>query len=515
MFRDRRASMKINPIIILAVVAVIAGGAYILMRPTAEEPTAPETFEPTIPEFTVELIGAEGETATLTEAEAAELTQIEMTGGLKTSAGSIQGPYTYKGVPLGEALELVGGATDENSLRVTASDGYAMVFTWEEINGEFLTFDPATGDETEAAEPLMPVLAYMQEDEPLYEDTGPIRLVVLGEEGLISEGHFWIKQVATIEVVPAVREYTLLLNGTLIEEMDRATFESGVNCPDTTPLHQGVYEDDEGNIWTGMQLWLLVGRIDDELSHVPGAYNRELADANSYTVQVIAADGYTAEFNASYVKFNQDIILCNEMNGEQLPETYAPLRLMGEALTRKQMIRNVAEIRLLYTDATAEGEEGGETGGTPTVEPSGLPEFELSLVGEITDTVDKDRLLSALPCSEMQHYYTYTDGDGNEWTGVPVWLLVGLVDDDNGHGEDAFNRDLAAQGYEVSFIASDDYHKELDSTLIAENNEILVAYLVNGEPLPEDKAPLRVVGEGLSSGQMVSMLVRIEIIFPQ
>ena len=121
---------------------------------------------------------------------------------------------------------------------------------------------------------------------------------------------------------------------------------------------------------------------------------------------------------------------------------------------------------------------------------------------------------SAATCDAMQHVYTWTDATGTEWTGIPVWLLVGRVDDDNPHGEDAFNRELAATGYQVSFIASDGYHKELDSTQITENNQILVAYLANGEALPEDKAPLRLVGEDITTGQMVSMLESIEIIFP-
>jgi N-dimethylarginine dimethylaminohydrolase len=132
----------------------------------------------------------------------------------------------------------------------------------------------------------------------------------------------------------------------------------------------------------------------------------------------------------------------------------------------------------------------------------------------MTEVMTKDVWMTATTCETLQHVYTWTDGDGDAWTGIPVWLLVGRVDDDNAHGDEAFNRELAATGYQVSFVASDGYHKELDSTLIAENNEIIVAYLLNGEALPEDKAPLRVVGEVPSSGHMVSMLESIELIFP-
>jgi len=506
--RSRKGQTNTTIIAVVAIIIVIAAAVYLFTRPPAEtepeETGSPEPTEPQMPDFEIALIGAEGQEAVLGPEEIAQLTVIEMVGGLKTSAGSINGPYTYTGAPLSEVLGLVGGVTDENSLRVTASDGYAMVFTWEELNGDFLTFSHVTGDEVEPTEPLLPVLAYYEDGEPLIEGHGPVRLVILGEEGLISEGHFWVKQVAEIEVIPAIQEYNLTLSGELTEVMDRATFESGTKCPDTTPNHRGVYVDDEGRVWTGMPVWLLVGRIDDEITHTANAYNRELADAGVYTVQVVAGDGYTVELNSSFVKLNENIVLANEMDGAALSETYWPLRLVGSDLTNGQMVRNVVEIRLVFNESVT----------VPETVAADVPDFELTLVGELTEVMDKAVFLSGVQCGEYQHVYEWTDGSDNVWTGIPVWLLVGRVDDDNAHGADAFSRELAASGYQVSFKASDGYHKEVDSALITENNQIIVAYLVNGEALPEDKAPLRVVGEGLSSGQMVSMLVSIEIVFP-
>ncbi len=515
---SKRRGIQSYPAIIAIILLIVVGGGiyYILQNPASPTPGDMIDNELTdtgtsieehslIPDFEITLTGADGEPIAVGPSDFEAMTVIEMNGGLLTSAGTISGPYKYTGVPLSEVLGLAGGISSENSLRVTASDGYAMIFTWEELNGDFLTFNPATGDEIEAEEQLTPVLAYLEDDEILPNGHGPIRLVVLGEEGLISEGHYWIKQVTKIEVISAIQEYTISLNGAISETMDRATFESGTKCPDTTPDHQGVYVDDDDGIWTGMPLWLLVGRIDDTVTHTAYAYNRELADQGAYTVQVIAGDGYTVELNSSFVKLNQNIVLANELNGAALPDTYWPLRLVGDDLTKGQMIRNIVEIKLVY----------GETE-TPTETPTDadVPDFELTLTGHMTEVMNKETWLTATTCESMQHVYSWTDASGNEWTGIPVWLLVGRVDDDNPHGVAAFNRELATSGYQVSFIASDGFHKELDSALISENNQILVAYLVNGEALAEDKAPLRVVGEGLSTGQMVSMLDSIELIFP-
>ena len=505
---DRRGSTNYTPIIAVVFLILIIAGGYIYLQsqappeesPEENEPQTNEPEEPEIPEFEITLIGAEGQQKTIGPQDLSELTVVEEVGGLMTSAGSINGPYTYAGVLLSDVLDLVGGVTEENSLRVTASDGYAMVFTWEELSGNFVTFSAATGDEVEATKPLTTVLAYFEDGEPLITGHGPIRLVILGEEGLISEGHYWIKQVSKIEVIPAIREYTLKLTGEISEVMDRATFESGAKCPDTTPNHRGVYEDEDGGIWTGIPVWLLVGRIDDTITHTANAYNRELADVNAYTVQIVAGDGYTVELNSSYVKLNQNIILANELNGQVLPDKYWPLRLVGSDLSKGQMTRNVAEIKLVFNENVT----------VPVLEPD-VPDFELTLVGATTEVMDNTLFFSGLSCSD--HYKEWTDASGNIWKGIPVWLLVGRVDDDNAHGAEAFNRALAETGYLVSFIAGDGYHKELDSSLIAENDKIMVAYLYNEEPLPE-KGPLRLVGESLTTGQMVGMLERIEIIFP-
>jgi DMSO/TMAO reductase YedYZ molybdopterin-dependent catalytic subunit len=508
LLKKRNASGNYTTIIAVVSILLIIGVAYSLWQnqiqseetPETTEPEVIEPEEPTIPDFEITLVGAEGQQMVIGPDDFAEMTVVEEEGGLMTSAGSINGPYTYTGVPLTEVLDLVGGIAAENSLRVTASDGYAMVYTWEELSGDFTTYSAATGDEVEATKPLMPVLAYFEDGEPLLEGHGPVRFVVLGEEGLISEGHFWVKKIAKIEVIPAIRDYTLQLTGEFSEVMDRATFESGANCPDTTPEHRGVYEDEDGGIWTGIPLWLLVGRIDDNNTHTANAYNRDMADAGAYAVQVISGDGFTVELNSSFVKLNQNIILANELDGEALPDKYWPLRLTGSDLSKGQMARNVAEIRLVFNENVT----------IPVAEPD-VPDFELTLVGVSTEVMDNTLFFSGLSCSD--HYVEWTDGLGNVWKGVPVWLLVGRVDDDITHGEGAFNRELAESGYQVSFVAGDEYHKELDSSLIAENDEILVAYLMNGEPLAE-KGPLRVVGEGLTTGQMVGMLVRIEIIVP-
>jgi DMSO/TMAO reductase YedYZ molybdopterin-dependent catalytic subunit len=496
---NKRAQSS-NTIVIAVLVLIIAGLAgYIFFNQQGPPPqeNGDEPGLPEIPSFELIVVGADDENITLTQDDFSEMESVTMVGGLMTSAGSIKGPYNYTGVPLDKVLELVGGISEENSLRVTASDGYAMVFTWEEIKGDFVTFNPVTGDEGESEDELSLILAYHEDGEPLIEGHGPLRLVILGEEGHITEGHFWIKQVIKIEVISAIKEYTLSLEGAISEIMDRATFESGTNCPDTTPNHRGVYLDDEGQVWTGMPLWLLVGRIDDEIHHTSAAYNRDLADDNAYTVNVIAGDGYTVTLNGSFVKLNEDIVLANELDGAALPEPYWPLRLVGSDLTKGQMVRNVVKIQLVFNESRIP---------EPTV-----GDWNLTLRGDLTEIVSSSLFIEGVTCEEAEHEGEWSDPEGQTWTGIPVWLLLGRVDDENSHGAGAFNTELAEEGYQVEFIASDGYSVTLNSTQLMGNNDIILAYLVDGEPLPEDKMPLRLVGEGLRTGQMVYNLIEIKL----
>lgn len=510
-----------NYLIVVAFIAVIVIGVafwqfYLKPSPSPpkeeETPTGGETTpegEPTkeaeIPEFEVTLIGLDGAERTLGSEDLVDLPVLGMIGGLKTSAGSIRAIGNYTAVPISEICGLVGGISSENSIRVTAADNYSMMFSWTELSGEFITFDPTTGDEVNSTEDLVPALAYKVDGKSLDPSDGPIRLVVLGNEGLITEGHFWIKQVVRIEVIPAVREWTLSLEGARNETIDRPTFESGANCPSALPNHKGVYEDSEGDIWTGIPLWLLVGRVDDQVHHEVNAYNRELADANTYIVRLVAGDGYSVEVNSSFVKLNENIVLANELNGAPLPEPYWPLRLVGSDLSKGQMIRNVVKLQLVFAANVTEPVE-------PVVDWG--PDWNLTLKGAFTEVMSRSTFIEGAECEYANHTYSWVDEEAQTWSGIPLWYLVGRVDDELDHGPNAFNRTLADSGYVVRVYASDGYNKDFESAAVKLNNDIILAYSMDGGPLPEKYFPLRIVGPELSGGQMVRNVVEIEIIFP-
>ncbi len=508
--KNRIGANTIQILGIIAVIVLLAGLGYMYLQqsfedPEKNEPLSNETIT-NIPDFSLLLIGANGTEMNATSTDFEALTQLVMEGGLLTSAGSIKSIANYTGVSISEVCELVGGFSSENSLRVTASDDYAMIFTWDELNGDFITFNPATGDEVENNGNLVPALSYLMDDEALQEGNGPLRMVILGDESLITEGHYWIKEVVKVEVVNAVQEYTLNLTGYRSEIMDRPTFESGVNCPDTTPEHKGVYVDDDERIWTGIPLWLLVGRVEDSLHHTTASYNREMADNGAYTIYVIAEDGYSVELNSSFVKLNQNILIANEMDGAALHEKYWPLRLVGSDLDKGQMIRNIATIELKYNE-----------GWNETVIDWGA-DWNLTLTGIINETLTRDQYITGTTCDDALHSSSWIDGDSHTWSGLPLWYLVGRVDDDVDHGPGAYNRTLADEGYFIRVVASDGYYQEFNSSYAKLNDNLIIANSYDNGPLPtepKDYSPLRLVGPELTSGQMVRNITEIQIIFSE
>ena len=484
-----------NTKILLAVVVLLAVAGVAVWQLYFNKPQSQ------IPDITLTLVGADGASKTVTSKDLDALPKTQMKGGLKTSAGSMAGGVkTYTGIALSEIVKLVGGMTNQNSLRVTASDNYAMILTWDELSGKVVTYSLATGDEVTRTKPLIPILAYLEEGKPIATGEGPLRLVYVGEEGLVTDGHFWIKMASKLEVIPGIREWTLTLAGARNEVMNRSTIESGVSCPDTPPQHKASYVDSDGHIWVGMPIWLLIGHVDDQNVHETGAFNRTLADSNAYTVKITSGDGFSVTLNSTFVKQNQNIFVANSMDGKPLADPYWPLRLTGSALKKGQMVRNVVKIELTFN----------------TTKPKNVVEddaiiasatWTLHLKGKISEPIDAKTLIQYTKASPNGGA-SWTDTDGHAWFGIPLWSLLGRVDDSQPL---SYNSTYADAGYTVTVKAGDGFSKDFASATLKNNNDIILAYKMDGKALPSDQAPLKLVGKTLTKGQMVKSIVEIDL----
>jgi DMSO/TMAO reductase YedYZ molybdopterin-dependent catalytic subunit len=344
----------------------------------------PATPVPTAAPVTVDakLVLRNGETSQTLDYEAIKALPVtEGWAGTKSSTGRITPPEYYRGVSIKDLCEMIGPFDDTMAVSVVAKDGYAMTMSYDQVvNGSFVTFDPATGDEVVRDEKLTVIVAYERDGEPLpVEADGSLRLYVVGDEkNQVTDGHWSIKWVREVIIKAAAADWTLHLEGAMVEEMDRGTFESGAapNC------HLAEWADADGNMWGGIPLYYLLGRVDDDNKHETGAFDADLA-GQGYQVDVVAADGYKVTFDSTTLLRNKTIILAYIMNGQPLEDEYFPLRLVGSSLKKAEMVGAVAQI-VLHVDAVpaAEPTEPPAQADTPAVAPD-VTEGTLHIWGKV------------------------------------------------------------------------------------------------------------------------------------
>ncbi len=399
------------------------------------------------------------------------------------STGRVRGPNTYRGVNMTKLVSNVYSGT-EYTLEVEAVDGYTMTYSRGQVEGDVPVYDEDFNELDVDADITM-MLAYEQDGEnvPGWED-GP-RIAFVSEEAHITDGHLWNKMVRYIRVKPLQEDWSVEVIGLETRNIDKQYFESAANCP----FHRAEYQDGE-DTFAGMTLWELIAAVDG--GDPPDGhymYNTVLADLG-YNVVVEAGDGFSTTFTSEQVSRNDTIIVANELNGEPLPESDAPLRLVGEHLSGSQSVRNIVRIEL--TDI-----------------PDDLPNWSLTLNGTIVRDYEAMVFGSLVGCGVHTEGYTV---DGDTYEGIPLWILIAAVDDGETLSHWSLNETLVERGYEVEVIAEDGYSYTFDIADVAFNDTLILASRFNGEPLEENEAPLRLVGEGLSGEQSVRNVVEIRLI---
>jgi DMSO/TMAO reductase YedYZ molybdopterin-dependent catalytic subunit len=279
---------------------------------------------------------------TFTLAQLKKLPVTEGLGGTKSSSGKVAPPIRYRGVALRDLVQATGGFDEKKNVTLTAKDGYSITFSYEQVTaGAFTAYDPGTGDTLMYHEPLTAIVAYAREGRPLAEaDEGPLRVMIVGATNReVTDGHWNIKWLTQVAIEPVSRAWSLTLAGARLEVVNRTMFESGAG-----PSCHGVsWKDPDGHAWSGIPLWLLVGRVDDALKHGAGAFNDSLAAAG-YTVDVIAADGGRVTLESARLRREPGIFIAHRLDQRPLPEGDFPLRLTGGNLRPDERLGKVTTI---------------------------------------------------------------------------------------------------------------------------------------------------------------------------
>lgn len=360
--------------VLLVALTVVGAAACATPAPTAVPPTATPVPPTATPEPVVLEVSGPGGAKSLTLAGLKALPAVEGWGGIKSSTGKITVPELFKGVLVSDLCNLVGGIASDNGVNFVAKDGYAMTISYNQIaNSDFITYDPGTGDEVKIGEPLKVVLAYERDGKPLdVEQDGTLRLMVLNSKNnQVVDGHWSVKWVTQLQIKSLAQEWVLMLEGVTNEEMDRGTFES---CSAAT-CHGAKWKDEMAQEWVGVPLYLLVARVDDDIPHGDGAYNKAFVAAG-YTVEVFAADGYSAKMDSTRVDKNNNLIVAFSANGNPLEDKYFPLRLVGSDATKKELVGQIAKIAVT---AGAVQPTATPVPVQPTADPAKLTDIALKM----------------------------------------------------------------------------------------------------------------------------------------
>ena len=325
MNHNRNFILVVSLVFLLSLAASACGS-----KPTA----TPVSIEPT--GTVLALVGPNGGRV-LSMADLHALPVIEGQAGIKSSTGQITIPEQFKGVALKDLVSVLSGTFDSSmGVTITAEDGYSMTFSYDQVvNGSFIAYDPATGNELTTHDPLTAIIAYEHNGQPLNtNEEGTLRVVVISSKNnQVVDGHWSVKWVNKIEVAPVGQTWTLDLSGAIASPVTRDSFQS---CGSPS-CHGSNWQDENGQNWVGVPLWLLVGEVDDTDSHSEYAYNRVMADSG-YTIDIVGADGNTVTLDSQTIKENNDILVAHLVNDGELPEQYYPLRLVGSGLDKNWMV---------------------------------------------------------------------------------------------------------------------------------------------------------------------------------
>lgn len=457
-----------------------------IVQPTAAE-ISPTVISSAPTEILLTLTGINGETKDFGLEDLKKLPAAEGQAGIKSSTGKITPPALFKGILLTDLLNQIGGNNSALGIEIEAKDGYAMTFSSEQvINGDFIAYDPATGDETQSAGKLQVLIAFEMDGKPLdIERDGNLRLVVISNKNnQVTDGHWSIKWIRKITVKQLAQDWNLSLEGGITDTIDRGSFES---CS-TGKCHPAVWKDEKAQTWSGTPLWLLAGRMDDEIKHGDNSFNKDLAE-KGYSVEVIGKDGFSATFDIARLIGNKNIIVANKVNDNPLTDADFPLRLVGSDVQKKEAVGGIEKI-ILHMDQKAADSPATPTASQPSAGPAILPEGKSLMINGL---VNKELAWSFDELEKMEIVKLTVEHPKKGKQEVEGVRIKALLD----------QAGLKADTKKITFTANDGFTATADLQTILNCKDCLVA-------LSESEG-LKLAMPGLESSLWVKDIVSISI----
>ena len=234
----------------------------------------------------------------------------------------------------------------------------------------------------------------------------------------------------------------------------------------------------------------------------------------SHGVTVIAKDGYGMTFSSEQAGGGGFTTFDPVTGAERAPATDL-VPLVAYARADKPLDpSDDGPLRLVFAQPTADVVVDGHWSvrwvDRLEVKQS-LGEWSVSVQGATRSTLTRASYVSC--ASPGCHGSGWVDASGQRWEGVPLWLVVGSVDDTRTHGSGAFNAALARKGYRVELIGSTGATAFLGSRDLLRHKNWLLAGKVDGGELTPVDFPLRLVGPGLTDDLSIGRITKIWLRF--
>ncbi len=344
----------------IVLISIIMAGMVVWQHQSAFQAQASSVD---LPPMNLTVVAPDGTQVALNETDIGNLTPYRAYGGYKNSLGLLKGLGNYTGVPINTFCDMVGGIRSGYSVWIVASDNYSKAMSFEELNGNLVTFDNVTGQEVQHNQTLTPILAYYYNDANVSSSDGPLRVAIVGPEGLCTNSTFWVKKVVRLELhanlqpmnltVVALNGTELTLNETAISSLPALRAVGGFRNQLGIIKSLGNYTGPSLNTFCN-----LVGGMSNDT-----ALRVTAADNYTKTLSYDEANGAFATYDnvtGQPVQHNQSLtpMLAYHFNDANLSLSDGPLRLAivgpeGLATSSGYWVKQVVKLEIRYRDDVA------------------------------------------------------------------------------------------------------------------------------------------------------------------
>jgi len=158
------------------------------------------SLETAFPSMNLTIIGASGKKVVLNPAEIAMLPTQSGMGGVSGPGGSFIDYGNYTGIPILTLLNLVGGVTSSQTV-ISVDNNYNVTMTYAQVTCTGgIAYYYANGTATTPTKPTTMIVAFYYNGATLPSNYGPLRIAIVGPQGLYTSGPLWNYQLWEIDV---------------------------------------------------------------------------------------------------------------------------------------------------------------------------------------------------------------------------------------------------------------------------------------------------------------------------